>query len=144
MIDLKPCVIDTNIFLRTLLNDQPAQTKACVELLTAVKQNKIKGYIPDIALAEIVWTLSSFYKLSKKDVVAALSSIHNLRGLEIIGEYDHLLALATYKRKNVKYIDCLIASIPAVAQKKWIIVSYDKEFDQLGVIRKTPGELNFS
>lgn len=130
--------IDTNIFLRTLIKENKDSFNHCYSFLKAVKTNKIKAVTASIVLAEIVWTLSSFYKLPKKQVVEAIRSIVNLRGLKVVNKYNHLLAIDLYERRAVKYIDAVIASIDKIQAKKWTVVSYDTDFDRLGVIRKEP------
>lgn len=133
--------IDTNVFLRVLVKEDERSFNECCQLLELIKTNKIKGVISSIILAEIVWTLSSYYKFSKQKVAQAVRSVINLRGLQIIDRFDHRQSLNFYEKKNVKYIDSLIASIKDIKEKRWIVVSYDKDFDKLEIVRKTPSEV---
>ena len=110
----------------------------CVGFLKLVKMNKVKSVTAGIILAEIVWTLKSFYRLSKEDVIYSLQSIHNLHGLDIVDKYNYEGALRIYNDKSVKYIDALISSIDNVSSREWIVISYDKDFDKIGVIRMEP------
>lgn len=133
--------IDTNIFLRTLIKEDERTFKECYRFLQAVKQGKVKAVTGHIVLAEVAWTLSSYYGFSKKKVVKALEGILNLGGLQITDGYQARISLELYKRKQVKYIDTLIASIKEIHAKKLTIVSYDTEFGRLGVLRKEPQEI---
>lgn len=133
--------IDTNIFLRTLIKEDEKSFTECVRFLTALKQNKIKAVTGNIVLAEVAWTLSSYYQFSKKQVVQALKSIINLRGLVIKDYYDQGVALSLFGKFKVKYIDSLIASNKYLRQKTWTLISYDKDFDKLGILRKEPKEV---
>lgn len=133
--------IDTNIFLRTLLADVKNQYHDCFRFLKAVKKNKIEAFTASVNIAEAVWTLGSYYNLPKDKVIQATQSILNLRGLKIIDDYHHLLALKLYAQQPIKYIDALIASIPDLQNQKMAMVSYDKDFDKLTVIRKEPAEV---
>jgi len=133
--------IDSNIFLRTLINENTQQHQSCVKLLRLIKNNKIKAITGTIVIAEIVWTLNSYYKLDKEDITTAVQSIINLRGLTIIDNYDHFLTLNLYKSHSVKYIDALIASIPAVQTQKITIVTYDNDFNKLVVKRLKPDQV---
>ncbi|MBI4004862.1 PIN domain-containing protein [Candidatus Roizmanbacteria bacterium] len=130
--------IDANIFLRVLVKDNEKQFSACVRFLKTLKKNKFDAYTGSITLAEIAWTLGSYYSFSKQQVIEGIDSILNLRGLKIIDDYNHKLALDLYQKYSVKYIDSLIASIGPVYTKKMIVVSYDKDFDKLPVVRKEP------
>lgn len=133
--------IDTNIFLRTLIEEDEKTFKDCFQLLQNIKTNKLRGVTSSVVLSEIAWTLLSYYKFSKLEVVKALRSILNLRGLSIIDKFQHEVALSLYEKSSVKFIDALIASIPDIFSKKWTIISYDKDFDKVGIKRMEPHQI---
>jgi predicted nucleic-acid-binding protein len=43
------------------------------------------------------------------------------------------------ERHKAKWIDCLIASAPDIQSGETAVVSYDRDFDRLGVVRLEPG-----
>lgn len=133
--------IDTNIFLRALIKEDKTSFHACAQLLALVRQGRLKATTCSLILAEIVWTLSSYYRFSKLVVIRAVRSIINLNNLKIINNYNHGVAIDFYMDKNVKYIDCMIASINKIIEKKLTIITYDKDFKKLPVISKTPEEI---
>lgn len=133
--------IDANIFLRLLIKEDEKNYGQCYKLLSAVKTQKIKAVTSSITLAEIVWTLLSYYKFPKRKVVQAVRSVLNLRGLRIIDAFNPLISLELFSKYSIKYIDTLIASINEIKDKRWIVVSYDRDFDKLGIVRKEPFEV---
>src|SRR3990167_9041037 len=102
--------IDSNIFLRTLIADNKKQYYDCIRLLKNVKENRIKAVTGSVILAEIAWTLGSYYNFPKEKIIKAIKAVINLRGLKILDNYQHLLAINLYEKYTVKYIDALIAS----------------------------------
>lgn len=134
--------VDTNIFLRVLVADQKKQFIESKRFLNKVKENKIIACTSSIVLAEIVWTLTSYYKFPKEKVIQAVRSIVNLRGMKIIDNFNHLLALELYEKYSVKYIDALIASIKEIAAKEMIVISYDKDFAKLPILSQNPSFTN--
>ncbi len=132
--------VDTNIFI-SLLIKRSGSFEECRDFFEKIKINKIKAVTGNVVLAELVWTLKSFYGISKKDVVKRLEGILQLRGLKIIDRYDLTKTVELFDRKPIKYIDAMIASIKSIQDRKWIVVSYDKDFDKLGVKRVEPGEV---
>lgn len=130
--------LDANIFLRVLTGDDKKQFDECLKLLGLLKRNKIEAYTNTVVLAEIAWTLTSFYGITRKKVIDGIKSIINIRGLKIIDAYNHLKALDLYEKYSVKFIDALIASGNDVINRKNVIVSYDRDFDKLPVIRQEP------
>jgi len=129
-------ILDTNIFLRVLIKEDKQTFTDCVNFLELVKNKKIEAVVPGVVLSEIAWVLKSFYSFSKSKIVKALKSIIKLNGLEIVDDYDYDQALDFYSKKNVKYIDCLIASL--AKGKNYTVISYDQDFDKLKVKRREP------
>jgi predicted nucleic acid-binding protein len=136
----KKFYLDTNILLSLLLERDDNQ-KECLKLVEKIKQNKINAVTGNIVLAELVWVLKSYYGIPKKEISEKLLGITRLRGLKIIDDYDLSRAIDIYEKKSVKYIDALIASIKLVNLKKWVVVSFDKDFDKIGVLRKEPADI---
>lgn len=133
--------IDTNIFLRIIVKENKKAYSECVELLRLVEQRKIVTVTSHLVLAEIVWTLSSYYKFSRREISEVLEGIQNINNLKIIDGYKPQVALKLYANSNAKYIDCLIASIPLIHSKKWTVISYDKDFDKIGIVRLEPKQI---
>lgn len=133
--------IDTNVFLRALINDNDKSFQDCLRVLKFIKETKIKACVSNFILAEIHWTLSSFYKFPKQKNIEALKSILNLKGLKIENDVDLNITLETYQKHNVKFIDALIASHPLILMKKAAIISYDRDFNKLDVLWKEPDEI---
>lgn len=133
--------IDTNIFLRVFVKENLSTFQECRAFLEMVKMNRMHAVTSGLVLAEINWTLQSFYKFHKQMVTEALYSILDMNGLQIVDQYQHRDAVLLYEGKSVKFIDAQIASLPEVKAKEWTIVSYDRDFDKLDVIRKEPSKL---
>lgn len=133
--------IDTNIFLRILELDDKKAFSECSKFLKLVNNSEIVAYTSNFVLAEIAWVLESFYKESKLKIIKSVDGILKLNGLKISDEVNALVALDLFANKSVKYIDALIASNPEIQSKKMTVISYDKDFDKLGVKRLEPKDL---
>lgn len=133
--------IDTDIFLRVFIKSDKKQFDECAAFLTALKENQFDAITGTIILAEIVWQLKSFYEIPKKEIVRRINSIQGINGLKITDEYNQERALKLFEKYSVKYIDSLIASIENIFNKKMTVVSYDRDFDKLPIIRKEPQEI---
>ncbi|MBI3460736.1 PIN domain-containing protein, partial [Candidatus Acetothermia bacterium] len=73
--------VDTNVFLRYLTNDVPAQAEAVTRLLQRAKAGEIVLHTSVLVLAEIVWTLESYYELARDEIKANVLAILNTPGL---------------------------------------------------------------
>ena len=101
---------DTNLFLRYLTNDVPAQADAVEALLRQAQAGELTLVTTALVIAEIVWTLESYYQLSRDEVKTKTLAIINTPGLEM-AESDLLLQAARwYGEKNVDFIDAYNAA----------------------------------
>ena len=109
---MKPerCFADTNLFLRYLTNDVPQQADAVERLLRQAAAGEIVLVVNSLVIAEIVWVLESFYRLSRDDVRAKVLAILNTAGLEIPEANLVLQAVTWYAEQNVDFIDAYNAA----------------------------------
>ncbi|MGZ9235307.1 MAG: PIN domain-containing protein [Anaerolineales bacterium] len=130
--------VDTNLFLRFLTNDVPAQADAVEKLLRQAEQNKIQLVTNSMVIAEIVWTLESYYESEREDIQNKILAILNTSGLEIPESSLILKAIIWYAEKNVDFIDAYTA---AWMEQKGIekIYTFDQKhfvrFDDVEVIK---------
>jgi predicted nucleic-acid-binding protein len=102
--------LDTNVFLRYLTNDLPPQADAAEALLLEAEAGELKLITSSLVVAEIVWTLSSYYRLSKEDIRQKILAILNTPGLEVEEARLILQAVNWYVEKNVDFLDAYNAS----------------------------------
>ena len=138
---MKRYFVDTNVFIDIVMKRDEKRFRQCSRFFQKVKLNKIKAVTGNVVLAELIWTLKSFYGIGKEEIARRIKSIIKLRGIKLVDNYDPLRAIDLYQSKSIKYIDALIASIRPIQEKKWTVVSFDKDFDRIGVNRKEPGKI---
>jgi len=101
---------DTNLFLRFLTNDLPAQADNVEALLRRAGKGEVKLATTSLVVAEIVWTLESFYQIPKAEIQDKVLAILNTPGLEVDGADLLLQATVMYTEKNVDFIDAFNAA----------------------------------
>jgi predicted nucleic-acid-binding protein len=130
--------VDTNLFLRYLTNDAPAQADAAEKLFRQAEQGKAWLVTNSMVIAEIVWTLESYYELERDDIQSKVLAILNTPGLEIPESNLILKSIIWYAEKNVDFIDAYTA---AWMEQKGIekIYTFDQKhfarFDDVEVIK---------
>ena len=97
--------LDTNIILRYLTNDIPEQAQKVETWLRKAGAGECVLVTHHLVLAELAWTLLSYYERPVAEVQATLLAILNTPGLEV--EQEHLLIQAAhwFAEKNVDFID---------------------------------------
>ncbi|MBI3558995.1 PIN domain-containing protein [Candidatus Gottesmanbacteria bacterium] len=102
----KIIVIDANVFVRYFLNDHPILSKKAKEIFLQAQKLQTKIYFDEIIVAEIIWLLTSFYKMEKTTILSGLSKLISQDW--VINPRKNLLltALELYGQENLAYIDC--------------------------------------
>jgi len=60
-----PGRIDANVILRYLTNEPAEQAERSARLFGAVARGEREVLLEDVVLAEVVWTLASFYRMPR-------------------------------------------------------------------------------
>ncbi len=127
--------VDTNIFLRFLVNDIPQQADACEAIFRKAVAGEEALYTTDMVIAEIVWVLESYYELSRSEVRTKVEKIINTPGLTCDNSDILINAIAIYDEKRIDFIDAYNAGILKV-KEIGEIYSFDKHYDRLNWLKR--------
>ena len=127
--------IDTNVFLRYLTRDDPSKYERCRAMFRKAIGGEIQITTSGIVIAELIWTLSSYYRVPKADVIEKVSVIVGTESLFIPDKDVVADALVLYARKNIDYIDAYNAVFMKYEGLSEIY-SYDEDFDALEEIQR--------
>lgn len=101
--------IDTNILVRYLVGDDPAQFLAARHLIQDECSELEPGFVNQIVLAELVWVLERGYKYARPEIERALGALFLTSQLSIEHPDDARIAFQEYQRGS-DFADSLIAS----------------------------------
>ena len=116
--------VDTNVFLRFLTNDDPVKAKRAETLFLQAIQGEIQLITSLLVIAEIVWTLESFYHLTKTEIASKVETILNTPNLLCPEAEIIVMALDLYVQGNMDFIDAFHA-YDLQAQGLLQIATYD-------------------
>lgn len=134
-------VLDTNVLIDFLIKRDQKKHVACVKLFEKIKRRKVKGVILGVVIAETVWVLRSVYEIERKEIERTIMPIITMKGVRVLEQYRWSNLFADFANTKVKFVDAMVANIKQVKDGKWTVVSYDRDFDKLGVKRIEPGEV---
>ncbi|WP_378949089.1 PIN domain-containing protein [Paracoccus sp. R86501] len=100
--------LDTNVVVRFLMQDDPAQGKAATDLIAALSEDT-PGFICREVLVEIVWVLERAYGLGRDDICHALDGLLEARELTLEAADRVALAAERYRRGGPGFADQMIA-----------------------------------
>jgi uncharacterized protein len=121
----RSCLVDTNILLRFLLGDPPELAERARELVAQADSGKVELQVPSLIVAEAVFTLESFYRVSKPEVCQKLELFLRSRGVVPLEPliFD---ALNRYAKYAVHFADAYLAA--SAAAQGIPVYSFDEDF----------------
>ncbi len=122
---MKKLVLDTNVFLRFLLNDIPSQAERAEKIFQAARNKKNKLLVPQIVIFEIIFALEKYYGFPKKEVLNKVKVILAMEFLSIEDKNVFEDAVVLYDQKNISFPDSFLISF--TKQNNADIFSFDKE-----------------
>ena len=129
--------IDANIILRYLTNEPQEQAERVARLFEAVTQGE-EVLVEEVVLAEVVWTLASFYRMPRSSIADALLELLAEENIRALDKESLRLALVIFSEKNLDFADALLAA-KALQSGDPVVYSFDRDLDHIaGVVRREP------
>lgn len=100
--------LDTNVLVRYLVQDDPAQGKAAADYISGHCSEDEPGYVGAVVLAELAWVLSRAYGYGREEVAKILDLILRTNQLEVEAPETVWTALAAYRAGTADFADALI------------------------------------
>ncbi len=132
---METAFVDTNIFLRYLTKDDPEKYEKCREMFKRVVKGEITLSTSAMVIAELIWTLQSYYKVPKAEVIEKATVIVGTKNLSIPDKDIVADALVLYARKNIDFIDAYNAVFMRYHGIR-DIYSYDEDFELIEDIKR--------
>jgi len=131
-------LIDANIILRYLTNDPPDMAARASALFHDIAAGIITVTVEDIVLAEVVWTLRSFYRVERIRIADQLIELIADDNIVNSDKPSLSLALTLYRQYNLGFADAILAA-RSLTQGDTEIISFDRGISRVpGVVRREP------
>lgn len=106
--------LDTNVLVRYVMQDDPRQSPRATRVIESLSAEE-PGFVPVVALVELVWVLSGSYGLGRAQVAQVLEGL--LRSKELVVDRAELVtqALNRFGTAGADFADALIERIAADA-----------------------------
>jgi len=129
-------LLDTNILLRLLLDDDPAQVRAVERFIRSSLRIKDELYVSDLSVAEMIWVLEG-QDIPPTSIAQAIREILQKEGIHFEHRQRLMTAISLYESYRVDFIDAYQA---ALVQEKHFqaIVSFDRDYARLPVTHIDP------
>ncbi len=107
--------LDTNVLVRFLVEDDPAQLAAARRLIRRTVAAGETLFIPVTVVVELEWGLRANFRFAKADILRTMSQL--LSSVELTFESEGAVeaALVQYQEGAADFSDCLHAGLAAAA-----------------------------
>jgi predicted nucleic-acid-binding protein len=130
--------VDANVILRYLTDEPPEQAEQVARLFDAVSAGRAAVVVEDVVLAEVVWTLASYYRLPRQEIASALLELLGEAGVHSDDKATLQAALALYAQRHVDFADALLAA-RVLGAGGHELYTFDRDFDRIpGLRRRAP------
>ena len=106
--------LDTNVLVRYMMQDDPRQSPRATRLIEGLTGEE-PGFVPLVALVELVWVLSGSYGLDRAQLSEAVDGLLRSRELYLDRAGLVMQALRRFSAGSADFADCLIERIAADA-----------------------------
>ncbi len=100
--------LDTNILVRYIMQDDPRQSPLATSLIEQLTAESA-GFVPLVALVELVWVLSSAYDLNRLQIGQALEALLRTKEISVDQAETVWRALRAFQSTRAEFADCLIS-----------------------------------
>ena len=118
--------IDANIILRFLLKDDAELSPRAREIFLAVQDDRLRVFCDPVNLAEVVWVLTSFYKVERREIRDLLLPLLQRENFMLPDKERMMKALELFALSVPHFGDaCLCAAAMDTTEGR--IISFDKK-----------------
>jgi predicted nucleic-acid-binding protein len=126
--------LDTNVLVRYLTQDNPAQFAKAAAFIDAASEREEQFLVNTPVLCELVWVLAAVYDYSREEIAQALEQIFTTAQFEIERLDEARQALGDFRSSKADFSDALIGRINRSLGAKHT-VTFDRDLKAVETFR---------
>lgn len=132
---LERYALDANVILRYLLDDNKKLSPQAAATMHSVEAGRLTAAVDPVTLSEVVFVLSSYYKLRRQEIAHGLLPLMKNPGVSVAGKSRYIRALELYAT-SVKHWGDACACAAAIEECAGRLISFDRALSEVeGVTR---------
>jgi predicted nucleic acid-binding protein len=131
---VQPQLVDTNVLARFFTGEPYEMAVRARRLVEQADKGEIVLVVLPVIVAELVYTLESFYGIERKEVATKLLSFLQSRGIKAIESARIVDALTRSRDRNAHFADAYLAASAVELQNP--IASFDRDFDKFKDVQR--------
>jgi uncharacterized protein len=132
-------LLDTNVILRHALGDDKSHQQQAQQLFEQAGEGRLRLLVSSLVIAQVVWTLESFYRASREYIAGLLQALLATPGVAALEPRVARRCLEIYAaHKNVEIVDAYLVAL-AEETKTPILATFNKgDFRHFPYLRLIP------
>ena len=127
-------LLDTNVLIRFLLGDHAKHSPAARALFTDACDGRCVLILTEVAVAESVWVLHSFYNIEREKITEGLGKVILSAGVRCLRRDEMLNALDRFASTKCDFLDCYLAALAESSGDR--VATFDKDFDRFDNVKR--------
>ena len=127
-------LLDTNVLIRFLLGDHAKHSPAARALFTDACDGRCVLILTEVAVAESVWVLHSFYNIGREKITEGLGKVILSAGVRCLRRDQMLNALDRFASTKCDFLDCYLAALAESSGDR--VATFDKDFDRFDDVKR--------
>jgi|SRR5271167_1594920 len=118
-------LLDTNVILRFMLGDDETRHEQAKRLFHQAIDGEVRLLLPTLVLAQVVWTLESFYQASRRYITNVLDALLATPGVISLEPRVIRRCVEIYSAYNVEIVDAYLVAL-AEETKNLAVATFDR------------------
>ena len=127
-------LVDTNVLARFLTGEPHEMAVKARRLIERADNGEIVLVVLPVIVAELIYTLESFYEMERTEVATKLLSFLQSRGIEAVESTRIMDALERCRDRNAHFADAYLAA--SALELGNPIASFDRGFDKFKDVQR--------
>ena len=118
-------LLDTNVILRHALGDHPTHARQARQLFEQAGEGSLRLLVPSLVIAQVVWTLESFYRASREYIAGLLQALLDTPGVTALEPRVVSRCIEIYGAHNIEIVDAYLVAL-AEETKTSVLATFNK------------------
>jgi uncharacterized protein len=131
-------LLDTNVILRHALGDDPSHQRQARRLFEQAGQGTLRLLVSSLVIAQVVWTLESFYEASREYITGLLQALLESPGVTAIEPRVASRCIQIYGAHNIEIVDAYLVALAEETKTTALATFNKKDFRRFRLLKLIP------
>jgi len=131
-------LLDTNVILRHALGDHQLHGQQARRLFEQASEGDLRLLVPSLVIAQVVWTLESFYQASREYITGLLRALLATGGVTAVEPRVVSRCIEVYGAHNIEIVDAYLVALAEETKTPVLATFNKKDFRRFSHLKLIP------